>query len=79
MKRFGDYSAVELSIIATGYYVKKNFEYGDKKELVETVSSLKSEYEKNWIEACYSKRGSSEKRIEVIHVFMQKKLFLFIS
>ena len=55
--RFGGYSAVELSMIATGFYVKDNFEYGSDEELVDTVSSLKSEHEKDWIEDLLLKEG----------------------
>jgi len=57
VEKFGDYSAMELSIIATGFYVKKNFEYGGEKELIETVSSMKPEHQKGWIEDILSKEG----------------------
>jgi len=55
--RYGKYSAIELSIIATGVYVKTNFDYGDGEELVETVSSLKSDHDKDWIREILEEEG----------------------
>lgn len=57
VEKFGGYSAIELSIIATGFYVKRNFEYGSEGELVKTVSSMKPEHQRDWIEDLLSKEG----------------------
>ncbi|MFW6041349.1 MAG: hypothetical protein ACOC85_05890 [Thermoplasmatota archaeon] len=49
VEKYGKYKAIELSMIATGIYVKENFDYGSEEELVEAVSSIKSEHDKEWI------------------------------
>lgn len=49
VERYGKYKAIELSMIATGIYVKENFDYDSDEELVEAVSSIKSEHDKDWI------------------------------
>ncbi len=47
--KFGNYSANELSIIATALYVKNNFNVKNDEELVNAVLSVKPKYKKEWI------------------------------
>lgn len=44
VNRYSKYLAVDLSLIATGHYVKDNYEYESDERLVEIVLSLKSDY-----------------------------------
>ncbi len=44
VNRYSKYLAIDLSLIATGHYVKDNYEYESDDRLVEIVLSLKSDY-----------------------------------
>ena len=48
-QKYGAYNAVELSIITTALFLKENFGVNDKSDLVEVVSSLKPQYNKERI------------------------------
>jgi len=50
VNKYGAFSAVELSIIATAFYVKNNFEVNDAHQIVKTVLSLKPNNRKEWVE-----------------------------
>lgn len=49
VQEYGAYNAIELSIIATALFLKENFGVNDKGNLVEVVSSLKPQYDKERI------------------------------
>lgn len=49
IQKYGAYNAVELSIITTALFLKENFGVNDKSKLVEVVSSLKPQYNKERI------------------------------
>ncbi len=42
--RYGGYNAIDLSLIATGLYVKNNFDHESEEKLVDIVLSFKSDY-----------------------------------
>ncbi|MBC8468875.1 MAG: hypothetical protein H8D56_05335 [Planctomycetes bacterium] len=48
-QKYGAYNAIELSIITTALFLKENFGVNDKSNLVEVVSSLKPQYNKERI------------------------------
>ena len=58
--KYGDFSAVELSIIATAVYVRKNFEVGDSDEIIDIVLSLKPNNQRAWIKNLLKKAGVIE-------------------
>jgi len=57
VRKFKQFSATELSIIATALYVKENFGVEKSTELIETVLSLKPKNDKGWIKKVLSKGG----------------------
>jgi uncharacterized protein YwgA len=44
IKKYLNFNAIELSLIATAYYIRDNFGVKTDKELIETVKSLKPQY-----------------------------------
>ena len=48
-QKYGAYNAIELSIITTALFLKENFGVNDKSKLVEVISSLKPQYNKERI------------------------------
>ncbi|RLG32446.1 hypothetical protein DRN98_05285, partial [Methanosarcinales archaeon] len=55
VNKYGDFSAIELSIIATAIYIKDNFGIGDN-EIIDTVLSLKPN-KREWVEGILKKAG----------------------
>jgi len=49
VQKYGSYNAIELSIITTALFLKEKFGVNDKSKLVEIVSSLKPQYNKERI------------------------------
>jgi len=47
--KYGKFNAVELSIIATADYVKKNFGIEDPNEIIDVVLALKPNNKKEWV------------------------------
>jgi hypothetical protein len=46
VQEYGSYNAIELSIIATGLFLKENFGVKDQSSLEDVVSSLRPQYDK---------------------------------
>ena len=55
--KYGDFSAVELSIIATAVYVKNNFDIEDPDEIIDVVLSLKPNNKREWVKNILEKAG----------------------
>lgn len=49
IQEYGNYNSIELSIITTALFLNKNFGVNDKDNLLEVVSSLKPQYDKERI------------------------------
>lgn len=49
VQKYGAYNAIELSIISTALFLKENFGVNDQSHLVEIISSLKPQYDKDGI------------------------------
>lgn len=53
--KYGNLSAVELSIVATALFAFDNFDLKDKNELIRVVSDLKTDYKRNTIKKLIEK------------------------
>lgn len=58
VERFGSYNAIELSIIATGFFLKDNFGVGDT-ELVNVIHQFKQDHTIEFIESILRRAGIS--------------------
>ncbi len=47
--KYGEFSAIELSIITTSLFIRDNFDVRDKNELIHVVASLKPQPTEAWI------------------------------
>lgn len=54
IKRYIDFSAQELSILTTGYYMKDEYNIADN-EMLETIHEIKPQYEIDYIESVLEK------------------------
>ena len=57
VEKYGHFTALELSIITTAVYVKKNFDVNDPNEIIDIVLSLKPNNKKEWIKDILERAG----------------------
>ncbi len=57
VSKYGSFSALELSIIATAIYVRENFGVKNPDELIDIVLDLKPNNQRDWIKSILQKSG----------------------
>jgi len=57
VNKYGNFKALELSIIATALYVKKNFGVDNPNDIIDIVLDLKPKNNREWIENTLNKAG----------------------
>jgi uncharacterized protein len=55
INKYGSLNAVDLSIVATAFFGKDNFDIKDKNDLIRAVSDLKTDYSENKIKQLIEK------------------------